>query len=499
MKLTYEGVTASSPNFAEAKGIVIRTVTQTPLLLEPASESVVGKTGTLTVEYSLPEAASPGTAELLFTPTGGEPSVLTLPATAAGTHTVTLNPFDFALGGSLIGGPNALTGGEYTIEVSYQDALLNPAAASSATKVTFSHPTEQPVLLAPLASSRSSADLHVHYQLPEAALAGSLILKFEGSHTIEVVLANTEGTVGEHEFTLDVKNLLSNAGVVTSAAPSTPIPDGSYKLTLAYRGATATAGATATVSEVGIDSVALPPTLIAPVNGRVISERFTVEYSLPEAASPGAVELLLTPTGGEASVLTLPATSAGIHTLTLEPSDLAIGGSLISGPQALVSGEYTLAISYQDALLNPASSVSSTFTFASAAAKSGAGETGTTGAAGTGTTGTTTSAGGASGKKSAAAPAELSVRWTAIRPTRGHARALMATFPVVARALSYKLVVQNGRLKRSAGCRLSGSASHRHVSCLVDLPSTGRWVATATAAGPAGTLAEATTDARIRF
>ena len=71
MKLTYEGVTASSPNFAEAKGIVIRTVTQTPLLLEPASDSVVGKTGTLTVEYSLPEAASPGTAELLFTPTGG--------------------------------------------------------------------------------------------------------------------------------------------------------------------------------------------------------------------------------------------------------------------------------------------------------------------------------------------------------------------------------------------------------------------------------------------
>ena len=425
--------------------------------------------------------------------------MLTLPATAAGTHTVTLNPFDFALGGSLIGGPNALTGGEYTIEVSYQDALLNPAAASSATKVTFSHPTEQPVLLAPLASSRSSADLHVHYQLPEAALAGSLILKFEGSHTIEVVLANTEGTVGEHEFTLDVKNLLSNAGVVTSAAPSTPIPDGSYKLTLAYRGATATAGATATVSEVGIDSVALPPTLIAPVNGRVISERFTVEYSLPEAASPGAVELLLTPTGGEASVLTLPATSAGIHTLTLEPSDLAIGGSLISGPQALVSGEYTLAISYQDALLNPASSVSSTFTFASAAAKSGAGETGTTGAAGTGTTGTTTS------RRRCVRQEERSCPGRALRSLdRDPSHARSCPCPdgnIPRRRPSSQLQARRPEWQAQALRRLSPErirlAQTRELpgGSPLDRPLGGD--RHRRRAG--GTLAEATTDARIRF
>lgn len=374
--------------------------------------------------------------------------------------------------------------------------VLTPLALALSASPALATETAPPTLIAPGASSQSAAALHVHYSLPEAAAAGSLKLTFEGGETIEVILSNSLGTLGEHELTLSVKNLSSSSEVVSETKNS--IPDGTYTVKLTYEGLTASSPSSAEATDVAIRTVTQSPSLLAPASGSMAetNQTLTVEYSLPEAAGAGTVELLFIPTGGETSVLTLAATTAGIHTLALEPSDIALGGSLAAGPQALAAGQYTLTVSYQDALLNPAASSSTTFTMTAPPVKTeeppAKGSSGTTGAA-------TTSTGGASGGTTAAKVAELSVRWKTIRPTRGHSRALTATFPVVAGASSYRLAAKSGRVSRSVRCSVGGSSRHRQVTCVLHLPSKGRWVATATAVGPAGTLADATTDARIRF
>jgi hypothetical protein len=485
VKLEYEGESATSPTSVSVTGLVLDTATQTPSVLAPANEASIG--GEFTVEYSLPERASLGTVNLALTRSGGSTSTLQLPSAAAGTHAVTLNPVNLAAGGVLLSGPSALSGGEYSVVVSYQDALGNNAATSTVRKFTFAHPTETPILSAPLASSRSSSQLHLHYDLPEAAVAGSLHLKFEHSQSsegtpIEMVLGNAVAASGEHEVTLDTESLVGSGSVVVTASPDA-IPDGSYTVALSYQGANATASASTTVHEVVIDSSTSPPAILAPAANAVVGEDLSVEFSLPEAAATGSVTLTFARAGGETSVVTLLTTASGSHTVGFRTADLALGGPLTAGPAALSPGDYTLSISYGDALGNPSSQVSSSFVIAK-----GSGSGGDAGS-GPATTDTGRAGGG---------PAHLSLRWQVGKPTHGHARTLSATFSPVAGARAYQLSITNGRRSRLVKCLLTGARRQRQVRCLAPVPSKGSWAATATALGAGGVLAEASAVLHFR-
>jgi hypothetical protein len=356
--------------------------------------------------------------------------------------------------------------------------------------------TAPPTLFAPAASSQSSAQLHVHYYLPEVALAGSVELTFEGGETIEVHLNSAEGTMGEHEFTLNVKSPTGSPAV--ASASKSAIPDGSYTVKLTYQGATAASPASVAVASVGIDTVTHTPSLLAPAGGSVIGEDFTVEYLLPEAASPGTAALLLIRAGGATSIVALAATTAGTHSVTLNPFDLAVGGSLTSGPSELENGEYTLLLSYQDALLNPAASSSTTLSILRATAVVKGSEVTSSSSTGTPTPSASPAPSPFPGNQTPGKPARLSVRWKSSRPTRSRARALTATFSVVSGARRYTLAIRSARVRRSFACRVSGAGRRRRVTCLAHVPSKGRWSATATAVGAAGTLASTTTNVRFR-
>jgi hypothetical protein len=83
-----------------------------------------------------------------------------------------------------------------------------------------------------------------------------------------------------------------------------------------------------------------------------------VTFSLPEAALSGSVQLVFT--GGSMPItLSLSDTSAGTHTVLIDPTALANSGDVLSSSAAtLAAGSYTLAVAYQDALGNPASTSS---------------------------------------------------------------------------------------------------------------------------------------------
>jgi hypothetical protein len=309
-----------------------------------------------------------------------------------------------------------------------------------------------------------------------------------------VTLANAQGTSGEHEFTLDTKSLLTAPVVASASHPA--IADGSYTVTLTYEGATATSPSSVATHEIAIDGVTLSPSLISPASGTVLGEDFNVEYSLPEAASAGTVELTLTRVGGATSIVALATTGAGTHSVTLDPFDLAVGGSLTSGPSELEDGEYTLVLGYQDALLNPSASSSTTLSILRPAAQPVQG--GEAAGKGSAATGSANTGAPSPSSQTPAKPARLSVRWKSGSPTRGGSRALTATFSVVSGARRYTLAISSANVRRSFKCRVSGAGRRRRVTCLARVPSKGRWSATATAVGAAGTLASATTNVRFR-
>ena len=270
-------------------------------------------------------------------------------------------------------------------------------------------------------------------------------------------------------------------------------------MTIEYDGLIATAPASVHAESVTLDTATLPPTLITPQGAAVVGGELKVAFTLPEEAAQGTVELMIARAGGATSTLSLPVTAAGKHTITLDSADLAFGGSLLSGPEALTDGEYTLGISYRDALLNPAASSSAAFVVALASSAAAGEEATGKGSAGDPSTGSSnTSGNGGPAARTTAGPGRLTVHWKSAGPPAAHRRSLTATFVPVSGARSYSLLIKNGSKRATGKCRLAGSGRHRLVTCLATVPSKGTWTATATASGAGGILASATTSARFR-
>ena len=107
---------------------------------------------------------------------------------------------------------------------------------------------------------------------------------------------------------------------------------------------------------ISFDTTTLTPTLTAPAFSMVTSSPVNVSFSLPEAALAGSVKLSFGST-----VLTLANSegSAGAHAFTFNPASPTASAQVVSGA-AVADGSYTVTLSYQDALGNPAASAVST-------------------------------------------------------------------------------------------------------------------------------------------
>ena len=118
-------------------GVVMTGITASPILSAPAVGTFADTV--LPVTYTLPQASTPGTVKLTFTPTSGSTTVLTLADTSAGVpQSFTLSPKNgFAGASAVVGvaGATTVADGTYTITLSYQNAFGNPAASASVTGV----------------------------------------------------------------------------------------------------------------------------------------------------------------------------------------------------------------------------------------------------------------------------------------------------------------------------------------------------------------------------
>lgn len=105
------------------------TSTGVPTLAAPVSGAAFGSS--VQVNYTLPEAALPGTAKLVFR-SGATSRVLTLASSreASGNHAFAFDAANPTSGGNIVGS-SAIPDGTYDVALSYQDALGSVAASSN--------------------------------------------------------------------------------------------------------------------------------------------------------------------------------------------------------------------------------------------------------------------------------------------------------------------------------------------------------------------------------
>ncbi len=214
---------------------VLDRTTQAPTLLAPAAGGASGRP--IAVQYSLPEAALSGSVSLVFS--GPETVTLTLGDTAAGTHTLSLNPSALASSTDVTAvSPSGATlaTGTYTVTVSYQDALGNPTASASSSGVTLNLSTVPPAITSPTSGAMASAALPVSFTLPAPVLANSTTVSLTGPASLQLSLPN------------------ASSGTNTVSLPVCSLAAGSYTLTVTYSDQAGDPAASATTRGIQVTS-----------------------------------------------------------------------------------------------------------------------------------------------------------------------------------------------------------------------------------------------------
>jgi hypothetical protein len=218
---------SASPAFA---------ATAAPTLIAPTASSA--HNSPLSVEYELPEAGANATLSFI-PPTGPTVTVtLTSPARAAGKHHffLDLHELEGETANVAKASASSLPDGAYTVNLSYQNVALEPFAGASAEKVTIKTVTGAPTLSEPTAgqSFRGEA-FKVAYELPEAALPGSVKLLLFGSHAGPKPLLLINSAAGSHTAVVVPSNPSSGNGI--ASASTERLPADSYQLTISYQDA----------------------------------------------------------------------------------------------------------------------------------------------------------------------------------------------------------------------------------------------------------------------
>lgn len=330
--------------------VLVDTATQPAILLAPANNVVVNSAG-LHINYLLPEIAASGSVKIIFQ---NSDTNIVLHLNDSLTNDFMVSSQFLTNAAITTATSSALPDGIYDVQLSYQDALLNPFALISSTNIMVDTVTLPAVLLAPTDNATvSSSGLHIHYQLAESPASGSVVITFQNSTTNITLHLNDSLT---NDFMVSPGFLLNAA--ITSAT-STVLPDGIYAAQLSYQDAQFNPVSSAGATNLLVDTVTQPPVLLAPANNTVISSAgLHISYQLPEAPASGSVKIIFQ---NSATTLILHLNDDQTNDFAVSPSSLLNAPAITSATSAaMLDGRYAISLSYQDALLNPAAQASAT-------------------------------------------------------------------------------------------------------------------------------------------
>lgn len=215
--LFYYAGTTLSPFVAQSN--LDPTTTQPPILTAPAINAVTNSPTAL--NYSIPESALAGSVRVTFS--GAVTSTLTLdPASSAnGPRVLSVNAGNLSatLGVAALAGAALLPNGPYTVTLSYQDALGNPAVSVSSINVRLD--TIAPAITPP-------ANVTVHATSPAGAPVTFSPTVTDATGVTSLVITPASGSIfppGMTTVTITATDAANNTGTATFTVSVTPLTD----------------------------------------------------------------------------------------------------------------------------------------------------------------------------------------------------------------------------------------------------------------------------------
>ena len=274
-------------------GATIKPHLTTPM----ENQYMIAGDNSFTLTFSLPEAASPGTVQLQLTKAGSEPIVIVFAGgfETKGTHQMTvpqLSRADLSPNIVSVSTVELVDGARYTATLSYQDAAGN--AANTDTRTSILVDLTAPILNSVMISSDNNVD-------SLAKEGNTITIMITSSEEIQppTVTISKEPTVVTGSGTSWLATY-----IVPGVASSQAVSDGLVQFEVDFKDIAGNMGiavsGTTDGSEVSITRVTQALTFAHPKpNSYIISSgdsggtSFMVSFTLPEAASPGTVQLSL--------------------------------------------------------------------------------------------------------------------------------------------------------------------------------------------------------------
>jgi len=264
--------------------------------------------------------------------------------------------------GAAVGGGVVVNSVTYTNPTTLTLDLNTTGATPGAEVVTVTNPDGQAAAsgaaVLTMVAAPSVVSLNRVDPTPSNASAVGWRLSFDA--TVSGVTAGNFALAGSAASGAAVGTPTTADGGVTWNVPvSTGPADGS--LTLSLVNAT---GLTPTPSTAlpfagqsyTLDMTTQAPTLSAPATNVITSSPISVAFSLPETALAGSVQSLFSGTASRMLTLAASEETSAAHSFSFDPANPTLAAQIasISGGTSLPDDLYTVALSYQDLLGNPA-------------------------------------------------------------------------------------------------------------------------------------------------
>ena len=330
---------------------LVRSALGTPpaTLYAPASDSTNSSRG-IPIIYSLPVAPASGTVEISIYNTSVN---VTLFMNDSRSNNFTLLPGALTSSSQVVSASaSVLPDGQYGVLLTYRDTPTDTPGFAQVTNVLVKSTTTPPVLLLP-ASGTTWNRLPIQYELPDAPTASTVRLAFFNSSTNVLLTLNNNAS---NNFLLNPSALASVSQVLTTTSPV--LPDGVYSLFLSYQDYLGNPAASTSATNIQIKTITTPPILLLPTNN-FAGATFTFQYELPDAPFSGSVRLIFF---NSSTNVSLQFNNSLSNAFVLDPASLwtAPPPIVFSSSPVLPDGAYTLLLSYQDYLGNPAASTQAT-------------------------------------------------------------------------------------------------------------------------------------------
>lgn len=223
--LSYQDVLGNPVAARSATAVEVDLTTLAPTLTSPASGTA--SSALVSVAFSLPEAAAPGTVKLSF-----GANVLTLAASqaTAGSHSFGFSPGNPPTAPEIASGA-AIADGLYTVTLTYQDSFLNPAASTSIASVRIDRTaptltgTFSPLLIATGATLPNYAAQAVAGDVSAVAITQwplSGTTHAPGAVTVTITATDALGNQSSIFFVVTVRPAVAGNNVFASQGDAVP-------------------------------------------------------------------------------------------------------------------------------------------------------------------------------------------------------------------------------------------------------------------------------------